>query len=59
MGRHTERHMFSLKPYVFKMLVQQAEKENLSLSAYIEKLILQRNTELEVLKELKNQGYKL
>ncbi len=41
------------------MLVEQADKENLSYSAYIEKLILQKNTEAEVLKGLKEQGYKL
>lgn len=53
MGRRTERHMFSLKPYIFKMLVEQADKENLSYSSYIEKLILQKNIETEVLKRLK------
>lgn len=59
MGRRTERHMFSIKPYIFKMLVEQAEKENLSYSAYIEKLILQRNTEQEVMEELRKRNYKL
>ena len=59
MGRRTERHMFSLKPYIFKMLVEQADKENLSYSAYLEKLILQKNTEQEVIEELKKRNYNL
>ena len=59
MGRRTERHMFSLKPYIFQMLIKQAEKENLSYSAYIEKLILQKNTEQEVIEELRKRNYKL